>query len=406
MPRCRCASLTHLGCARSVLARLAWTVGARRQRSRRGDSCPDLSRRRRDRRRDPARVAQQVRVRRGGRRLPARSRPVERRLLQLRLRLHRGHARRRRRPHRRPADHRRADLHRLPRLGAPDRRARDARREGLRLQGPVRRDRRPPPAAHRAARAGPAAPPRRDRALLRDLQGCSRTRPSTSSAGASRSVPARSCATTASVTSASRVADGAATACSSRVPVPPETREACRRPDRAGPHAPGRPRRALGPPRQAPRHAPLPRRHAARPRPGRRRGGPRGRRRGARRSRSGSAARARSRPRAARSGRCGSGSSTARRSSGRSWTTSTPPLARLGWPAEARPFRPHLTVARTDATGIRDAALTAQALEAAAEDWTTDLHRRPGRALPQPPRRRPRRATSPWTRSCFARREG
>ncbi len=49
----------------------------------------------------------------------------------------------------------------------------------------------------------------------------------------------------------------------------------------------------------------------------------------------------------------------------------SPPLARLGWPAEARPFRPHLTVARTDATGIRDAALTAQALEAAAEAWTT-----------------------------------
>ena len=48
-----------------------------------------------------------------------------------------------------------------------------------------------------------------------------------------------------------------------------------------------------------------------------------------------------------------------------------PPLARLGWPAEARPFRPHLTVARTDATGIRDAALTAQALEAAAEEWAT-----------------------------------
>jgi len=47
-----------------------------------------------------------------------------------------------------------------------------------------------------------------------------------------------------------------------------------------------------------------------------------------------------------------------------------PPLERLGWPAEARPFRPHLTVARTDATGIRDAALTAQALEAAAEEWT------------------------------------
>ena len=49
----------------------------------------------------------------------------------------------------------------------------------------------------------------------------------------------------------------------------------------------------------------------------------------------------------------------------------SPPLARLGWPAEARPFRPHLTVARTDATGIRDAVLTARALEAAAEEWTT-----------------------------------
>jgi RNA 2',3'-cyclic 3'-phosphodiesterase len=48
----------------------------------------------------------------------------------------------------------------------------------------------------------------------------------------------------------------------------------------------------------------------------------------------------------------------------------TPSLARLGWPAEARPFRPHLTVARTDRTGIREAALIAQALEAAAEGWT------------------------------------
>ena len=51
----------------------------------------------------------------------------------------------------------------------------------------------------------------------------------------------------------------------------------------------------------------------------------------------------------------------------------TPPLAALGWPAETRPFRPHLTVARTDATGIRDAALTAQALEAAAESWSTSF---------------------------------
>ena len=76
------------------------------------------------------------------------------RLLQLRLRVHRGDPGRRRRPHRRPADHRRADVHRLPRLGATDRRPRDARREGRRLQDPVRRDRRPAPAAHRAARPG------------------------------------------------------------------------------------------------------------------------------------------------------------------------------------------------------------------------------------------------------------
>jgi 2'-5' RNA ligase len=51
----------------------------------------------------------------------------------------------------------------------------------------------------------------------------------------------------------------------------------------------------------------------------------------------------------------------------------TPPLAALGWPAETRPFRPHLTIARTDATGIRDAALTAQALEAAAEQWSASF---------------------------------
>jgi 2'-5' RNA ligase len=45
------------------------------------------------------------------------------------------------------------------------------------------------------------------------------------------------------------------------------------------------------------------------------------------------------------------------------------PLEGLGWPHDDRPYRPHLTVARTDATAIRDAALTAQALEAAAEGW-------------------------------------
>ena len=47
-----------------------------------------------------------------------------------------------------------------------------------------------------------------------------------------------------------------------------------------------------------------------------------------------------------------------------------PALVRAGYPEDPRPFRPHLTVARTDRTGIRDAALIAQALEGAAADWT------------------------------------
>ena len=103
---------------------------------------------RRGRRRDPARQPQQVRVRRGGRRLPPRSRPRVGGPLQLRLRLHHGHAGGRRRPHRRPAPDRRADVSGLPRLGAPDRRPRDARRQGRGLQGPVRGRRAIPHQAH------------------------------------------------------------------------------------------------------------------------------------------------------------------------------------------------------------------------------------------------------------------
>ena len=48
-------------------------------------------------------------------------------------------------------------------------------------------------------------------------------------------------------------------------------------------------------------------------------------------------------------------------------------LAAAGWPPDERPFRPHLTVARMDRSAIRDAGLTAQALAAAAEDWTTSF---------------------------------
>ena len=49
----------------------------------------------------------------------------------------------------------------------------------------------------------------------------------------------------------------------------------------------------------------------------------------------------------------------------------TASLAPLGWPTDVKPFAPHLTVARTDRTSIADAALASQALEAAAEGWST-----------------------------------
>ncbi len=45
------------------------------------------------------------------------------------------------------------------------------------------------------------------------------------------------------------------------------------------------------------------------------------------------------------------------------------PLAGLGWPPDGRPFRPHLTVARTDAASIADGAAAAAALQGAATGW-------------------------------------
>jgi RNA 2',3'-cyclic 3'-phosphodiesterase len=51
--------------------------------------------------------------------------------------------------------------------------------------------------------------------------------------------------------------------------------------------------------------------------------------------------------------------------------TLTERLALLGWPADVKPFAPHLTVARTDRTSIADGVLVAQALEAAAGDWSS-----------------------------------
>ena len=45
------------------------------------------------------------------------------------------------------------------------------------------------------------------------------------------------------------------------------------------------------------------------------------------------------------------------------------PLDALGWPPEQRPFRPHLTIARTDAAHGGDGLAVASALATAAADW-------------------------------------
>lgn len=45
------------------------------------------------------------------------------------------------------------------------------------------------------------------------------------------------------------------------------------------------------------------------------------------------------------------------------------PLAGLGWPAAGRPFQPHLTVARTDATSVAGGLAAAAALAGATAGW-------------------------------------
>jgi 2'-5' RNA ligase len=49
------------------------------------------------------------------------------------------------------------------------------------------------------------------------------------------------------------------------------------------------------------------------------------------------------------------------------------PLSRLGWPPDPRPFRPHLTVARTDAVHGSDGAAVADALTTAASAWSVSF---------------------------------
>jgi 2'-5' RNA ligase len=46
------------------------------------------------------------------------------------------------------------------------------------------------------------------------------------------------------------------------------------------------------------------------------------------------------------------------------------PLEALGWPPETRPFRAHLTVARTDASAVAQGSAAATTLAAAAAGWS------------------------------------
>jgi len=46
-----------------------------------------------------------------------------------------------------------------------------------------------------------------------------------------------------------------------------------------------------------------------------------------------------------------------------------PPLMNLGWPPETRPYRPHVSIARTDAAAPADTLAAAAALREAAEGW-------------------------------------
>ncbi len=50
-----------------------------------------------------------------------------------------------------------------------------------------------------------------------------------------------------------------------------------------------------------------------------------------------------------------------------------PALEPLGWPLDARPYRPHLTVARLDSASIADGGAVAAELERAAADWHTSF---------------------------------
>ena len=149
-----------------------------------------------------------------------------------------------------------------------------------------------------------------------------------------------------------------------------------------------RPRRPLGPARRPAPDAPVPRADASTTGSSRRsrrsaRGAPR-----SRRSTSSSAGRARSRRTAGR-GPCGSasrdGAASARGGRARRPTARS---SSAGWPPETRPFRPHLTLARSDGVAGRRGDRAR-----GSSRRPTDLRRpragRPDRAVREPDRRRP-----------------
>src|SRR6266404_6104022 len=122
-------------------------------------------------RRDPDRLAEQVRVRRGARRHRPRPAPVHGDGVSRRLRLCRRDARGGRRPARRSRARLRPDVPRLPHPRTADRRLPHERREGPGREAAVRSARRPVVRAHPRHPRRHRRAARRDRTLLPALQG-------------------------------------------------------------------------------------------------------------------------------------------------------------------------------------------------------------------------------------------
>ncbi|CAA9429465.1 MAG: Inorganic pyrophosphatase, partial [uncultured Pseudonocardia sp.] len=121
--------------------------------------------------RDPQGWSQQVRGGPQDRPHPPGPHPVHGHPVPRRLRVHREQPRRGRRPARRAGARPGADVPRLPHPVPGDRDVPDEGREGRRRQGPLRPVGRPAPGAPARHPPPRRVRPRRDPALLRDLQG-------------------------------------------------------------------------------------------------------------------------------------------------------------------------------------------------------------------------------------------